>query len=107
MQCPPGYIAGDGASTGCCFECVPDPDYCQRPVDCVLAKHVPDCCGCLRGISKRHYEADLCFSALGETRPVPPECGTPSDCDGDCPCPVADEAWCVNGTCSEIELDLK
>jgi hypothetical protein len=85
----------------------PDPDFCQRTGDCVLAKHVPDCCGCLHAISLRHYEADPCFTAMGETRPPPPECGVPTDCDGDCFCAVVDQAWCANGTCSEIDYQLK
>jgi hypothetical protein len=44
---------------------------------------------------------------MGETRLLPPECGVPTVCDGDCLCAVADEALCMKGTCTAFDFKLK
>jgi hypothetical protein len=101
LECPPGYVLGDGLVTGCCYECVPDPLYCVRDDECILAVDVLACCPCPTVINFRMYNSDgkECWFAEDVWWLPPAQC-VPPDCDMECgSCPDPGEPRCVDQHC--------
>lgn len=101
-RCAAGFIRGDLLG-GCCYECLPDPLYCDSDDDCVLANRPRSCCGCPEVISTRALDDDACWYSVLDPRPVPEECFLDAACDAACaPCPDPGVTACVNNRCMSV-----
>lgn len=106
-KCPLGYVPGE-IYGGCCYDCVPDPLFCETPDDCVLADKPRSCCGCPEAITLRQYQAEPCWSASSEPRMIPQSCYPQAICDAICgPCEDAGAATCIDHRCTTRGLGLK
>jgi hypothetical protein len=100
LECPLGYTAGDG-SNGCCFECVPDPLYCEADSDCIVATRPRGCCFCPDVISSRLHDEDPCWLTADDL--APSECLGDVACDVACaPCPDPGVPNCVDHHCEGV-----
>ncbi|HEY6728827.1 MAG TPA: hypothetical protein VI197_32675, partial [Polyangiaceae bacterium] len=91
---------------GCCYECLPDPLFCEQNADCVLADRPHECCGCPEVISRRALDDDACWYSLAEPRTIPPECYPEFTCDALCgACPDSGSAVCVDNRCTQEILE--
>jgi hypothetical protein len=98
--CPLGYVRGDLVG-GCCTSCLPDPLFCNDNSECVIADRPRPCCGCPEAINMRQYEADPCWSAIGQPRMIPQSCQPQAVCDALCNvCPAPGGVSCANHRCT-------
>lgn len=108
LACPPenicakGFVPGDLVG-GCCHECLPDPLYCERDEECVLADRPRACCGCPEVISTRTLADDPCWYSVTEPRMILPECYPDVLCDLLCgACADPGTAACIGNRCLEV-----
>lgn len=104
VTCPQGYVRGD-LMGGCCYECLPDPLYCQTPDDCVRAVRPGSCCGCPELVSVRALDDDPCLRPVEASHSVPDECYPEPYCDVICAeCPAWGALGCVDNRCVDVPL---
>lgn len=97
--CPLGYVNGSLVG-GCCTECVPDALFCNDDRDCVVADKPRSCCGCPEIISRRQYDAEVCWSDVDMPRMIPQSCYPQLVCDAVCgPCPAPPRVNCDTHRC--------
>jgi hypothetical protein len=103
-ECPLGYVRGDKVG-GCCYQCLPDPLFCNEEAECVMADRPRSCCGCPEVISRRAYDADACWSDVTAPRMIAQSCYPQVVCDALCAaCPPPLHATCIDHRCTGIGL---
>lgn len=99
QTCALGYVPGDLVG-GCCYQCWPDPKFCEADSDCMIADRPRSCCGCPEAISVRMSDADACWFNPADPKVIPADCYPDSVCSRVCEsCELPSKASCVENRC--------